>query len=126
MTVERNVDAMVKAIRDWEMEAGESFTDHFLDSWPFGSWAYWLLGKGHTEWANTIINAYEQKQYVDQDAKFEWFYDYEEDSNGMEHWSEELYLKNVRVWAEFLTESDQYFRRVNKFFDEYFTQGDNE
>jgi hypothetical protein len=115
--VERNVDAMIEAIRNWELEAGEGFTDYFLDNWAFGSWAYWLLGKGHTEWANTLINANEMEKYIDQDAKFMWFDDY---VNG--EWSEELYLKNVRVWAEFLVESDQYFRRVNKFFDEYFTQ----
>jgi len=115
--MERTVDAMVEAIRNWELEAGEGFTDYFMDSWPLGSWAYWLLGKGHTEWANKIINLNEEKQYVDQDVKFEWFDDYED---GV--WSEELYCKNVRVWAEFLVESDQYFRRVCKFFDEYFKE----
>jgi hypothetical protein len=71
--IERNVDAMVKAIRDWELEAGEGFTDYFLDNWAFGSWAYWLLGKGHTEWANKIININEAKGYVDQEDKFEFF-----------------------------------------------------
>uniref|UniRef100_A0AAU6VYY1 DUF4375 domain-containing protein n=2 Tax=unclassified bacterial viruses TaxID=12333 RepID=A0AAU6VYY1_9VIRU len=119
--VERNVDAMVEAIRDWELDAGEGFTDYFLDNWPVGSWAYWLLGKGHTEWANAIINANEEKQYVDQELKFEWFDPYTIEKNGSE-WHEEIYLKNVRVWAEFLVESDQYFRRVNKFFDTYFTE----
>jgi hypothetical protein len=116
--IERNVEAMVAAIREWEMEAGESFTDYFLDNWPVGSWAYWLLGKGHTEWANTIINANEQKKYVDQDLKFEWFDAY--CGEGEPGWDEDTYLKNVRVWAEFLVESDQYFRRVNEFFE-----GDN-
>jgi hypothetical protein len=119
--VERNVDAMVEAIRDWEMEAGEGFTDYFLDNWPLGSWAYWLLGKGHTEWANTIINASESKKYVDQDTKFMWFDDYADGD-----WSEEAYRKNVRVWAEFLVESDQYFSRVSKFFDEYFNGQEGE
>jgi hypothetical protein len=113
--VERNVDAMVEAIRNWELKAGEGFTDYFLDNWPVGSWAYWLLGKGHTEWANNIINANEKDRYVDQELKFEFYDDY---ASG--DWSEEDYRKNVRVWAEFLVESDQYFRRVNKFFDEYF------
>jgi hypothetical protein len=112
--IERTVDAMVEAIRNWEMDAGEGFTDYFMDNWPVGSWAYWLLGKGYTEWANNIINLYEKKQYVSQDTKFEWFDTYQEGD-----WNEEVYLRNVRVWAEFLVESDQYFRRVNEFFDEY-------
>jgi hypothetical protein len=112
--IERTVDAMVEAIRNWEMDAGEGFTDYFMDNWPVGSWAYWLLGKGHTQWANNIINLYEKKQYVDQDTKFEWFDTYQEGD-----WNEDVYLRNVRVWAEFLVESDQYFRRVNEFFDEY-------
>lgn len=119
--IERTVDAMVIAIRNWELEAGEGFTDYFLDNWAIGSWAYWLLGKGHTEWANNIINLNEEKQYVDQEIKFEYFDAYIlSNEYGENQWCEETYLKNVRVWAEFLTESDQYFRRVNKFFDEYF------
>lgn len=118
--MERNVDAMVKAIRDFELGAGESFTDYFLDNYPLGSWAYWLLGKGHVEWANTIINANEAGAYVDQDAKFEWFDCYIlSNEYGDNQWCEDTYLKNVRVWAEFLVESDQYFRRVNEFFDKY-------
>lgn len=118
--IERTVDAMVTAIRDFELDAGEGFCDYFLDNWPVGSWAYWLLGKGHTEWANAIINKNEEKQYVDQDLKFEWF-DSHILSNeyGDNQWCEDTYLKNVRVWAEFLVESDQYFRRVNEFFDKY-------
>lgn len=53
------------------------------------------------------------KLYVDQATKFEWFNPYDAGS-----WDETSYMKNVRVWAEFLVESDQYFRRVNEFFDE--------
>lgn len=125
--IERNVDAMVKAIRDWELDAGESFTDYFLDNWPIGSWAYWLLGKGHHEWANNIINKNEAKRdakpnefiFIDQEEKFEFF-----DAEASGDWTEEDYCKNVRVWAEFLVESDQYFRRVNKFFDEHFNPGE--
>lgn len=119
--IERTVDAMIAAIRGWELKAGEGFCDYFLDNWAIGSWAYFLLGKGHTEWANTIINLNEEKQYVDQDIKFEFFNPY---ASG--DWSEEDYLKNVRVWAEFLVESDQYFRRVNEFFDEYFNPKEGE
>jgi len=121
--IERNVDAMIAAIRGFEMEAGESFTDYFMDNWAFGSWAYWLLGKGHTEWANNIINKNERGEYVDQEDKFEFFNSYEYGDNA---WCEETYLKNVRVWAEFLVESDQYFRRVNEFLDDYFKPTEEE
>lgn len=114
--IDRNVDAMVKAIRHFEMDAGESFTDYFMDTWPVGSWVYWLLGKGHTEWANKLIDKNE-KGYVGQDEKFEFYDSY--CNEGEPGWCEETYLKNVRVWAEFLTESNQYFRRVNEFFEEY-------
>lgn len=124
--IARNVDAMAKAIRDWELDAGEGFTDYFLDNWAFGSWAYWLLGKGHTEWANKIININESKGYVDQEDKFEFFPSYVECDKYGERWEEEEYMKNVRVWAEYLTESDQYFRRVNEFFDGYFKQDGEE
>lgn len=123
--IERNVDAMVEAIRGWEMDAGEGFTDYFLDNWAFGSWAYWLLGKGHTEWANNLINKNERGESVDQGEKFEFFDPYLDDENGVK-WCEETYLKNVRVWAEFLTESDQYYRRVNEFIDGYFKQDEGD
>lgn len=125
--IERNVDAMVKAIRGFELKAGESFTDYFLDNYKLGSWAYWLLGKGHTEWANFLINANERGAYIDQEEKFEFFNCYpdaNEESEGA--WSEEEYLKNVRVWAEYLTESDQYYRRVNEFISEYFEPTEEE
>lgn len=122
--IDRNVDAMIVAIRNFEMEAGEGFTDYFLDNYPLGSWAYWLLGKGHTEWANTIINLNEEKKYVDQDVKFEWFNPYY--NEGESGWCEETYLKNVRVWAEFLVESDQYYRRVNTFIDGYFNKQEDD
>ena len=116
--IERTVDAMIKAIRDWELDAGEGFDDYFMASWPCGSWFYFLLGKGHTEWANKLINDYEQKGYVCQEEQFNWFDAYTYNENGVDTgWSEEIYLKNVRVWAEFLVESDQYFRRVNEFFN---------
>jgi hypothetical protein len=121
--IERNVDAMVEAIRGWEMDAGEGFDDYFMATWPAGSWFYFLLGKGHTEWANKLINDYESKGHVCQEEQFIGFNCYPEatiTSDGP--WSEEQYLKNVRVWAEFLTESDQYYRRVNEFIDGYFKQ----
>lgn len=119
--IERNVDAMVEAIRDWELKAGEGFDDYFMATWPQGSWFYFLLGKGHTEWANKLINDNEQKGYVCQTEQFQWFDCYpnaDEFNHGA--WCEETYLKNVRVWAEFLVESDQYYRRVNEFLDNYF------
>lgn len=118
--IERNVDAMVAAIREWELDAGEGFDDYFMASWPQGSWFYFLLGKGHTEWANKLINDLEQKKYVCQTEQFQWFDPY--CNEGEPGWCEDIYLKNVRIWAEFLVESDQYFRRVNEFFDTYFTQ----
>lgn len=125
--IERNVDAMVEAIRNFEVEAGEGFTDYFLDNYPLGSWAYWLLGKGHTEWANNIINKNEAGGYVDQELKFEYFNSYpHETETSSGSWCEETYLKNVRVWAEFLVESDQYYRRVNEFLDNYFKPTEEE
>jgi len=125
--IERNVDAMVEAIRKWELDAGEGFDDYFMASWPSGSWFYFLLGKGHTEWANKLINDYESKGYVCQEEQFTGFNCYPEATSTSDGpWSEEQYLKNVRVWAEFLTESDQYYRRVNEFIDGYFKQDEGD
>jgi hypothetical protein len=125
--IERNVESMIKAIRDWELEAGESFTDYFLDNYALGSWAYFLIGTGeYADWGNTIIKVKNETVggYVDQDVKFEWFDPY--CNEGLPGWCEETYLKNVKVWAMFLIASDEYYERVNNFIDQYFKDEDTE
>lgn len=122
--INRNVVDMMTAIRYFELEHGEGFCDYFMDNYALGSWAYWLIGTGrYTEWGNHIINIKNQRElekkqglrviaYVDQHEKFEWFDPYQ----GKEDWSDEVYHKNVRAWAEFIVSADEYYERACEFF----------
>jgi hypothetical protein len=115
-------EELVEKIRNWESEAGESFTDYFMhDHVKTLSWAFWLLGKGYTEHALVIIRGLEKGEtYFDQEELFEIYPEYEGlNGYGDPKYSNENYEKNVAVWAEFLVATDVYQKRVNKFFEEY-------
>lgn len=97
-------ERFIKAIIQWESEMGESFTDYFMhDNVKNVSWAFWLLGKGHTEFALTIIKEIEAGETcIDQDTLYDVF---------GEDWE-----KNVEIWAEFLSATNSYIDRTSKFF----------
>lgn len=128
--INRNVEDMMTAIRYFELEHGEGFTDYFLDNYALGSWAYWLIGTGrYAEWGNHLINTKNQREkekaqglrtlaYLDQCEKFEWFDPYSESTEHKCEWSDEIYHKNVRAWAEFIVSADEYYERACEFFAE--------
>jgi hypothetical protein len=109
---------LIKSIRDWEVDAGESFKDYFLhDNVKALSWSFWLLGKGFTEHALQLINKIDEgKTYFDQEELFDIYPEYTYDEVGNETWSDENYDKNVEIWAEFLIATKSYQKRVISFF----------
>lgn len=122
-------EKLIEEIQKWEEDAGESFTDYFMhDSVADNSWAFWLLGKGFTERANIIIDQLLKKQIcLDQSLLYDIhladvcdlesaypYGDYE-----TKGWTEENYLKDVELWAEFLTATPYYLDKVTKFFEKY-------
>lgn len=109
--MERNAAVLAKALRAWEMDAGESFTDYYLSGAvkPV-SWAFWLLGKGFVGKANPLITRINNgERYIDQDEMFHVFYD--PDRQSWDDWdhADRIYFKDFKLWAEFLTASDRYF-----------------
>ncbi len=112
-------EELVERIKNWEVEAGESFKDYFMhDMVKALSWSFWLLGKGFTEHALVIIRGIEKgKTYFDQEDLFDIYPEYEGVGDDP-HWSQENYNKNVEIWAEFLVATDSYQERVNNFFEE--------
>lgn len=113
-------------IRNWEREAGESFTDYFMhDNVADRSWAFWLLGKGYTAKANEIIEEIVKQQETkkhlclsqellyDVHGEYSW-----DEETKRETWHEDLYDKNVMLWAEFLLATPLYTQRVEDFFKE--------
>jgi hypothetical protein len=112
-------EELIEKIRDWECEAGESFTDYFMhDRVKTLSWAFWILGKGYTEHALVIIRGLEKGEtYFDQEELFDIYPQYVGDDG--QEWSNDNYDKNVAIWAEFLVATDSYQDRVANFFLDY-------
>lgn len=105
--------SIYERIIKWEEDAGESFTDYFMhDNVRNQSWAFWLLGKGYTERANQIIDEIiNGEECIDQELLYE-LYDINE---GPDYHTP--FLKNVALWAEFLSATPTYVERVNEFFE---------
>lgn len=114
--MERTIEALAAKIRSWELDAGESFTDYYMhDRVKNVSWAFWLLGKGFSERANTLIDLIQSgQQYIDQELLYEL---YDQDiTEGESSWDEEVHKKNILVWAEFLIASDRYWKDIAGWF----------
>ena len=119
------IQVLKDRIRSWEQDAGESFTDYFMhDNVAYRSWAFWLLGKGHTIRANKIIEEIVKQESkgrlsLSQELLFDVHgeYTWNEDTQ-KETWHEDLYDKNVMLWAEFLLATSLYTGRVEEFFKE--------
>lgn len=124
-------------ILDWEIEAGESFTDYFMhDRVDDKDWAMFLIGKGYEERGKAILKAVHEHELVgepcclDQEflyniheyPKFEeslnWkglpSYDVLYDEN--QDWSRKKYEKDSALWAEFLSTHPVYLEKVKEFF----------
>lgn len=123
--VSRKPAELAKQIRDWERQAGESFTDYYMDDRVKEvSWAFWLLafdGGRHSDRANYLIDELTARKSLGQEEKFHLFYD-PEMSWGSTHdeWlaAEEVYFQDFMLWAEFLTASDRYFNDIEDWLTE--------
>lgn len=123
-------EILIDKISKWEYEVGESFTDRFMhDNVRDVSWAFWLIGKGFKERGNIIINLVDRGETcLDQSLLYEIHYskiiDGEYGDHGEEaykksrEYAEEMYDKDIELWAEFLTSSDVYLERITKWFNE--------
>lgn len=123
--VSRDPKELAKQIRQWENRAGESFTDYYMDNYVKEvSWAFWLLafdGGRHRDRANYLIDKLTLRESLDQGEKFHLFY-YEDMSWGTTHdeWlaTEQVYLQDFVLWAEFLAASDRYFNDISGWLTE--------
>lgn len=115
------INAYAERIQNFEIGAGESFTDYFMDDEVFyTSFAFWLLGKGFQERANFQINEINRRggprEFSDQELMFDVYAsplkEFEGELVCMQLGSgPELYeaqQKDYLLWAEFLTSSDRY------------------
>lgn len=122
--IKKELVELVQKIREWEVDAGESFYDYFAhDNVNFVSWAFWLIGKGFTEHGNAIITEYRKEEntthYVGQEELFDIYPEYVgKNKYGDPKFIEKNYLKNLTLLAEFLLATPVYTERVMKFFEE--------
>lgn len=116
------IDNLVERIREWEMDAGESFTDYFFDRYSYdGAWLDYLDNKGFYE----LVQEIKQDRYTlttghvllctDQQLKFEPYNSNWEAANGS--WSEEEYRKDVALWAEFILADAEIYEECDQFLN---------
>lgn len=126
------IKAYAERIQNFECEAGESFTDYFMDDEVFyTSFAFWLLGKGFQERANFQINEINRRGgpsgFSDQELMFDvhasplkkvegeivcWQLD-----SGAE--LDEARQNDYLLWAEFLTSSDRYKAPFDSYLENF-------
>lgn len=106
------IQHLAEKIRDWENDAGESFTDYFMHDNVYAvSWAFWLAGKGYTDKANEIIGEVESgNKCIDQEVLF--------DIVDNKNFTDEVHFKNILIWSDFLLATETYVKRVSEFFKE--------
>lgn len=110
-----NIEILAHKIRYWEYQAGESFTDYFLDSYRFDElWMAFLAKKGY----HTLIAEIEAERFPDQQLRFEihnFAWECAHPANG---WSETEYFKDVLLWAEFILSHTLVLEELEDFFSE--------
>ena len=118
--MEYTIETLAHHIRKWEMDAGESFTDYFLDAYSYDfedGWLLFLANKGYVELLQEIKDdRYELSDgsllsCTDQQLKFE------PNTSLMEKWDEDLYFKDVLLWAEFMLESKDIMQDFEDFLE---------
>ena len=113
---------LVERIRNWEVDAGESFTDYFLDRYSYDdAWLAFLVDKGYEGLVQEILSdVYVCKDgtvltCTDQELKFEPHNSAWEASGN--DWSEDEYRKDVALWAEFILADEKLFEECNAFLN---------
>lgn len=119
-----NIIEMVEQIRDWELDAGESFTDYFLDKRRYeAAWLEFLESKGYHE----LVQEIKEDVYVcrdgtvlgctDQQLMYEPYSFAQENDGGP--WDEDIYRKDVALWAEFILMHEDIHQEYVAFLHEY-------
>lgn len=119
------IEQLVLEIRDWEMEAGEGYCDYFFDQYSYdGRWRKFMIEKGF----QSVVDQMDNDRYqlndgtflpcTDQGLKFEPYTSAFEMGSGK--WCDEVYLKDVALWAEFLLKHEDIYNDHKGFLVEYF------
>lgn len=115
-------ETIYNGIVEWEQEAGESFTDYFSDINEV-SFMMWALGRKYI--TPQQFNLWEEA-FSKRELEATCFNYYLYSSNGSDvpfacvndghDWTEEGQEKAYRIFAEFVSESTTYQKRLKAFF----------
>lgn len=113
--LEKNIVIYAERIRDWELEAGESFNDYFMhDYTDYENWGHFLIDHGLVQRGELILKWYIKDEINKQDqntlfnmysgtlkysAEYDTFYFDDDEFEG--DW-EELYHKDMLLFAEYI------------------------
>lgn len=139
------VEELANNIKQWESEAGESFTDYFMhDNVADNSWAFWLIGKGHKRGVDIVHQLLAKKKKgktficLDQDLLYnvhqdpDVVYEYDEDGDISEVETRRAYDDipydyveaakrfhlDALLWAEFLLATPFYTKKITEWLEE--------
>lgn len=115
---------LANKIGEWEYEIGESFTDRFLDdSVTDRTWVGYLFGRGYTDRANHLISLMNKSKYNISCLQLKFqpnstFIDGEEGdyATDMGEDFEELYEKDLLLWAQFILDCEILNKKAEEFF----------
>lgn len=111
------VENLASMIKSWEVDAGESFDDYFMDGHvDIRTWAGWLIQEGF-ERGSEILAVVKAKPYSIKLCDLDFVYGVH--NNG----SEDYYDidserdKDINLWAKFLIEHPIYSVDLEEFWD---------
>jgi hypothetical protein len=117
-----NKQEIYESVMEWQMEAGESFTDYFNSDIHPLTYMSWCLGRGYLspEKYNMWAKAYRKNELEATDPNYFVYNEYG-DEDAMfavvvsEDFNEEDFEKAFRILAEFISEIDIYQDRLKRF-----------
>lgn len=112
----RTPEQMYQDIRNWEMDAGESFLDYFSSRLNVANLLFWAMGKGYIDEDGFKEWERNDDSYISSDDIIFGIYPFSiiklEDGDS---WNEDGYERAMKVLAEFLASSKTYQKRVDNF-----------
>lgn len=112
----RTKEQMYKDIRNWEMDAGESFLDYFGSNLNESNLLFWAMGRGYID--EEGFKAWEKDKYSSGDSIIYGEEPYSIVKESDEDKDEDGYEKAMKILAEFLASSDTYQKRVGHFLSD--------
>lgn len=118
-------EEIFKAINEWQMDAGEDFLDYFDGSFNAVSFMFWARGKGYISTAQLNLWEEEKEKPLNDADTMKVIYDCDVEEGDFsysvvssEDWIQEYQDTAYGIFAEFVSESITYQKRLKEFLEE--------